>query len=169
MQSTLRHLVRAAALATVIHTHITAQPKDACALLKSSEIQALAGSAIGHGESAKDELGSLTCVYKWGKGINAYNGAYQFQVIIADASRMMPGTTGDMMRQGMAAEVKSAKDNAGMIPGVGEAAMFKTRPIAVETSAFAKGRMLMVNFEGPDARQKKDQVIALLKTAVGRL
>jgi hypothetical protein len=169
MQLTLRHVVRAAALATVIHTHITAQPKDACALLKSSEIQALASSTIGQGESAKDELGSLTCVYKWGKGGNAYSGAYQFQVIIADASRMMPGTTGDMMRQGMAAQVKGEKEGAGMIPGVGEAAMFKSRQISVETSALAKGRFLMVNFEGPDARQKKDQVIALLKTAVSRL
>lgn len=57
-----------------------------------------------------------------------------------------------------------------MIPGVGHAALYESNdPIRVKTTALPKGLMLIVSFESSDVRARKDQVIALLKSAAGRL
>lgn len=55
---------------------VTSQgPSDACALLKTSEIQALAGSAkIGEGVASTAALGTRACQYKGGTGGNVQSG-----------------------------------------------------------------------------------------------
>jgi hypothetical protein len=56
-----------------------------------------------------------------------------------------------------------------LIPEVGEAAIFKAdSQVYVCATAYLKSRMLQVRLDGSDARDKKDQVIALLKTAASR-
>ena len=57
-----------------------------------------------------------------------------------------------------------------VIPEVGEAAVFRPdSPAYAGATAFIKGRILQVHLDGVYARDKKDQVIELLKLAAGRL
>jgi hypothetical protein len=56
------------------------------------------------------------------------------------------------------------------IPDVGEAAVFKAYSSVYATATtYLKDRILQVNLEGVDAREKKEQLIALLKSAASRL
>ena len=145
------------------------QAKNACALISLQEVQGLgAGARIGDGKPGPpDPLGSLTCRYEWGSG----NTQFSLQIINGDASRMWPGMNADLIKQGLLGTARPGnKSNAAVISGIGEAAVFdSTAPTQAKTSAYLKGRMLIVTFEGPDARAKKDQVIALLKAAAARL
>ena len=66
--------------------------------------------------------------------------------------------------------MKGGDPNTAVIPAVGDAAIYQSNaPIRMETTALAKGNMLIVTFVSADARAKKDQVIALLKAVAGRL
>ena len=57
-----------------------------------------------------------------------------------------------------------------VIADVGEAAVFKAdSAVSVHATAYVKNRMLQVHVDGFEAREKKDQVIALLKSAAARL
>ena len=57
-----------------------------------------------------------------------------------------------------------------MISDVGEAAVFKSdSPLYANATASLNGRILEVHLDGFVAREKKDQVIALLKSAASRL
>jgi hypothetical protein len=147
------------------------KPKDACALLKSTELQALAGNAtIGNGTSSTDALGSLSCQYKWGTGGNVQSGAFFLQVTLTEIAKAFPGMSPSLMKQGFLAGAKPGKANTAVIPGVGDAALYESDdPIRVKTTALVEGVMLLVNFEASDARAKKDQVIALLKAVAARL
>jgi hypothetical protein len=75
-----------------------------------------------------------------------------------------------LVQQGFLAKVKPGDPNAVVIPDIGDAAIYESdAPIRVAATALAKGHMLIVSFESADARARKDQVIALLKAAAGRL
>lgn len=66
--------------------------------------------------------------------------------------------------------MKAGDPNAAVIAAVGDAAIYQSNaPIRVVTTALVKGNVLIVTFQSADARTKKDQVIALLKAAAGRL
>jgi hypothetical protein len=55
-------------------------------------------------------------------------------------------------------------------PGCPEAAVYTSgSPREVNMTAYVKGLILQIHLEGPAARAKKDQAIALLKTAAARL
>jgi len=140
---------------------------NACGLLTIDEIQPLApvNEKIGDGVGGASQPGGrMTCRYEWGTG----TGHYILNVIVADASVMFAGKSPDVIKQGLAAPAAGTVSEA--IPGVGEAAAFKSdSPFLATTSAFMKGRILQLNLDGYDARDKKDQVIALLKTASARL
>jgi hypothetical protein len=146
-------------------------PGDGCALLQAAEIQALAGTAkVGAGKASTDALGSRTCQYEWGTGGNVQAGRSFLNVSVTPTSKAFPGMDASLVRQGLLANAKAGKPNTAVIPGVGDAAVYESNdPIRVKTTALAKGNMLIVSFESLDARAKKDQVIALLKAAAGRL
>jgi hypothetical protein len=149
-----------------------AQPAgDGCALLKPAEIQALAGTAtVGPGKASKEALDARTCEYEWGTGGNVQSGRSFLNVIVTPTSKAFPGVDPSVLQMGILANAKAGKPNTAVIPGVGDAAVFESDdPIRAKATALAKGNMLIVTFESSDARAKKDQVIALLKAAAGRL
>ncbi len=81
---------------------------------------------------------------------------------------MFSGMPPDMVKPALQALVAAGTADA-LIPEVGDAAIFKAdSPVYVCASGYLKGRILQVRLDGSDAREKKDQVIALLKTAVSR-
>ncbi len=142
---------------------------DGCSLLKGAEVQALAGAAtVGPETASSDALGSRLCRYEWGTGNNAQHGRSTLDISITPISKAFPGTDASLLRQGLLA--KTGQPNTAVIPGVGDAAVYESNdPIRVEATALVKGNMLIVSLESADARAKKDQVIALLKAAAGRL
>jgi hypothetical protein len=137
------------------------------------EIQALAPNTnVGAGVSSTmpGGLGPVACGYKWGTGNNAQSGHFWFTVTLSDASKLFPGMSSDLIKQGIRSKVQSERRNASEIPGVGEAAVFTSNdPIRAYATAYTKGLILEITFEGVNARAKRDQVIALLKSAVARL
>ena len=145
-------------------------PADACALLKTAEIQALAGSAkVGPGE-ADSAAFTRTCQYRWGTGGNVQSGRSYLNVSVSPMSDAFPGTDASLVQEGLLAKAKAGKPNTAVIAGIGDAAVYESDdPIRASTTALAKGNMLIVTFESADARAKKDQVIVLLKAAAGRL
>jgi len=148
----------------------SAMPKDACALLTVAEIQEMAGTLVKDGTPGKvAALGSVTCTYTWGPANYSASGQYQLNVLATDASKAFPGMSTALIKQAMAARVK-AGGVAGEVPGIGDAATFESdQPTRVNAKTLAKGVFLSVELEGPNARLQKDQVIALLKAAAGRL
>jgi len=162
----------APALALTLLTGIAVATPDPCSLLKPHDLQAIApGASLGPGTLTKQpEIGSATCSYQWGPRGNAASGHSNLHVTVSDASKAFPGTSGEMIKTGLLAETKKAGTTAGVVPGVGEAAIFHSEsPIRANTTAYLKGMVLQVDLDGPDGRAKKDQVIVLLKTAAGRL
>jgi hypothetical protein len=145
---------------------------DVCGLLKPAEIQALAGAAkIGAGKaSSSPELGARACEYQWGTGGNVQSGKTFFNFSVTPLAKAFPGLDPSTIKQGLLMSAKQGNANAGELPGVGDGAVFESdAPIRMKTTALAKGNMLVVTYESVNARTKKDQVAALLKTAVGRL
>jgi hypothetical protein len=144
-----------------------AQASNPCALLKVEEIQTLAGQAsVGDGvATSTPAIGSMACRYSWGVGVNRL----KLDVIVTDAARMFPGMSAEQIKQRFSASVKAGGADV-VIPEVGEAAVF-TSDSAYYANAMAslKGRILEVHVDGQVARDKKDQVISLLKTAASRL
>jgi hypothetical protein len=147
------------------------QPGDGCALLQAAEVQTLAGTAgVGAGKPSTDALGSRTCRYEWGAGGNVQSGRSYLNVSVTATSKAFPGMNPSLVRQGLLASAKAGQPNTAVIPAVGDAAVYESDdPIRAKATALVKGNMLIVTFESSDARAKKDQVIALLKAAAGRL
>ena len=160
----------AVGVATTIGGQSAAMPKDVCALLTVAEIQALAGTAVKDGTPGKvAALGAVSCTYAWGPANYAATGQFQLNVLATDASKAFPGMSTALIKQAMLARVK-AGGVAGEVPGIGDAATFESdEPNRVNAKGLAKGVFLSVELEGPNARLQKDQVIALLKAATGRL
>jgi hypothetical protein len=97
--------------------------------------------------------------------------SFSFIVINGDASRIWPGMSPALVKQGLlGAATRGHKLNASAISGIGDAAIVESSaPTQAKATAYVKGRILIVTLEGPDARAKKDQVLTLLKTAAARL
>jgi hypothetical protein len=107
----------------------------------------------------------FTCRYTWGAGTERYT----FAVSVNSVSRMFVGMTGDAVKQHIVSSIKPGTADA-TIPDIGEAAVFRAdSPVYAGASAYLKGRLLQVHLDGLDAREKKDQLISLLKAAASRL
>jgi hypothetical protein len=138
------------------------QAKDACSLLRSDEVQALASSThVPDGVSTTDNLGAVVCTYRWGS-------QYVFQIANGDPARMFPAMTENQIKQAL---LKPVKDGTAVdVAGVADAAAFKSdSPTKADLAAYIKGRVLTLTIDAPDARSRKDQLIAMLKIAAGRL
>jgi hypothetical protein len=144
--------------------------KDGCALVQSAEVQALASVQVGAGKAEKDDvLGTRSCRYEWGTGGNVQSGKTFLTISATPMAKVLPGVEPQAAQQGLLANGKPGNPTA-VIPGVGDAAVYESNAeIRVTATAFAKGNMVIVTLETMNARAKKDQVIALLKAAVGRL
>ena len=146
---------------------VSAQAPNPCALLKIDEIQPLAPKAnIADGvPSSLPASGTAACRYTWGVGANRF----KLDVIVNDASKVFPGGSADQIKQRLLQSVRAETADA-VISDVGEAAVFKSdSPLYANATASLKGRILEVHLDGFVAREKKDQVIALLKSAASRL
>jgi hypothetical protein len=148
-----------------------AQAKDACSLLRMDEVQSLGSSAkISDGVSTTDQLGSVVCTYRWTAGTNAASARNQFQVINGDPNRMFPAVAPAQIKEGLLRPANQGQANASVVPGIGDACIFKSdSPTTADVTAYVKGRVLTVSVKGPDARSRKDQLVALLKIAASRL
>jgi hypothetical protein len=145
-----------------------ANATNPCGLLTIDEVQGL-GSPKEHASNGVAEAMPtqelFTCRYTWGSGTERYTLA----VSVTSASRTFVGMSGDAIKQNVTSSVKPDTTDA-TIPDVGEAAVFKAdSPVYVGASAYLKGRLLQLRLDGLDAREKKDQLIALLKSAASRL
>jgi len=146
---------------------VSAQPSNACALLKVEEIEPLAGKAsVAEGVSNSiPTSGYDACRYAWGVG----TGRFKLDVTVNEVSRMFPGMSPDQIKQRLLESVRAGTDDA-LISEVGEAAVFKPdSPVYASAFAVVKGHILGVHLDGAFAREKKDQIIGLLKSAASRL
>jgi hypothetical protein len=85
-------------------------------------------------------------------------------------AKVFPGMDPSLARKGFLSKVKPGDPNVAGIPDISDAAIYEAdAPIRVSATALANGYMLIVTFEPADARARKDQVIALLKAAAGRV
>ena len=145
---------------------VLAQPQT-CGLLTGEEVQALAPklTVSDAGVSGNQGGGAVTCRYRWGSG----PGHFTLSLSVRPASRVFAGMDAAAIRQGVLATITpGSADEA--IPDVGEAAAFKSYSSAYATaSAYVKDRYLQVTLDGIDARDRKGQLIALLKSAASRL
>jgi len=144
---------------------VSAQAPNPCALLTTDDVQSFSANA---GEGVPSTVASVnyaTCRYAWGAGTDRF----KIGVAVQDASRTFPGMTPDQIKQVLLKSVKPETTDA-VISDIGEAAVFKADSAYYATAtAFVKGRLLQVSIDGVDARDKKDQAIALLKSAASRL
>jgi len=146
---------------------VSAQAVNPCALLTVDEIQPLAAKeSVADGvQSSIQALGTSICRYSWGAGV----GRFKLDVIVNEAPRLFPGMSPDQVKQRLQESLKEGTADA-IIPDVGEAAVFRAEsPLLATATASTKGRILGVQLDGLDAREKKDDLVALLKTAVSRL
>lgn len=141
-----------------------------CALLTVDDLQKLtppkAHVAVAEGVPTLQGLGSIGgCHYTWGSGMDREN----LDVVVSEASRMFAGMSPDSIKQAVQASARAGRADA-VIPDVGDAAVFHADSrVYARTSAYLKGRVIQVNLDGIDAPDRKDQLIALLKTAASKL
>lgn len=146
---------------------VSAQAPNPCSLLSTEEIQPLAPAEVSIPagvSSSLQAMGSATCRYMWGAGTERT----RLEVIVSDASRMFPGTSPDQIKSRLQS-VRAGTPDA-VVSELGEAAVFKSdSPYYANATAFLKGRILEVHLDGRTARESKDQVIGLLKSAASKL
>ena len=153
-------------LTLALSSALGAQPKKACDLLKITDLQPVAGAThIQDGvEQKPDSLGTLGCRYQWGAGANAVAGKYTLDVEIGKQSKMWPGLSVAVIKQGLL-----NMSNVTEIPNVGDGSIFQSgRAIEATTMTLVKSELLTITLEGPDAQKKKDGMIALTKLAVSK-
>ena len=146
---------------------VSAQASNPCALLTVDEIEPLAGKAtVADGVSNSiPASGYGACRYMWGVGA----GRFRLDVTVNEASRMFPGMSPDQIKERLLESVRAGTADA-VLSEIGEAAVFKPdSPVYASAFALVKGRILGVHLDGAFAREKKDQVIGLLKSAASRL
>ena len=146
---------------------VSAQGLNPCALLTVDEIDPLAGKAsVAEGvPNSVPTVGYGSCRYLWGAG----TGRFRLDVTVNEASRAFPGMSPEQIKQRLLASVRAGTADA-VISEVGEAAVFKPdSPVYASAFALVKGHILGVHLDGVSAREKKDQVIGLLKAAASRL
>ena len=146
---------------------VIAQTATPCTLVTTDDVKSVANQTSVDASVAMSfpPADYSSCRYAWGSGLNRY----KLDVTVSDGSRMFSGMGPDGIKQGLQASVKPDTDDA-VITGVGDAAVFNAdSPAYAYATAYIKGRILQVHLDGLDARDKKDQVISLLKTAASRL
>jgi hypothetical protein len=146
---------------------VSAQASNACALLKVDEIEPLAGKAsVAEGVSnAIPAAGYDACRYNWGVGTDRF----KLDVTVNETSRMFRGMSPDQIKQRLLESVRAGTADA-VLSEIGEAAVFKPdSPVYASAFALVKGRILGVHLDGAFAREKKDQVVGLLKSAASRM
>jgi hypothetical protein len=145
---------------------VSAQEANPCALLTTDEVQSLApGASVGEGVSSSPSSSYATCRYAWGAGTRRF----KLGVVVHDVARRFPGMTPDQIKQRLLESVKPETEEE-VISDVGEAAVFRAdSPYYTTATAFVKGRIIEVQFDGLAALEQKGQAIALLKSAVSRL
>jgi hypothetical protein len=146
---------------------VSAQALNPCTLLTVDEIEPLAGNAdVGEGVSSSlQAFGSVTCRYAWGVGVNRL----KLDIVVNEAPQMFPGMSPEQIKQRLLESNRVGEVDA-VIPDVGEAAVFTSdSPYYASATAALKGRILELHLDGRVAREKKDQMIELLKSAVARL
>jgi hypothetical protein len=145
---------------------VLAQPQT-CGLLTGEELQAVAPnqSVSDAAASGNQGGGAVSCRYTWGSG----PGHFTLALSVRPASRVFAGMDAASIKQALLGMVTpGTADEA--IPDVGDAAVFKTYSSGYATaSAHVKDRYLQVTLDGIDARDRKGQLIALLKSAASRL
>ena len=178
--STNAHILLLTALTLVVGgssgaVMAVALPKDACALLKPADIQALAANAkIGSGVLTNNAPLGATCAYTWGPRTSEW-GQTALNLIVVDTSKTWPGgLSGDAIKQRILGEVRTGGPDASELPGIGDGALFKTEPKSHNATAKAyfvkaKGVLLEITFHGGNALAQKDKLIALLKSAASAL
>jgi len=137
-----------------------------CALVTASDVQSLAAkSSVGEGVAgAQPGSGAVSCRYTWGAGVDKKT----VSVVVTDQAKIFPGLSPDQVKQRLAASIKTGTTDA-LIPDVGQGAVFKAdSPYYATATAVVKGRILELHVDGLDARQEKDALISLLKTAAAR-
>jgi hypothetical protein len=146
---------------------VSAQALNPCALLTTDEVDSLAPNTnVAAGvASSVPAYGYMTCRYTWGTGVGRFN----LEIAVADPSRMFAGVNPDQVKQRLLASVKAETSDA-VISEIGEAAVFRPDSVADATAtALVKGHILQVHLDGLFARERKDQIVGLLKAAAGRL
>ena len=145
---------------------LAAQGAGPCALLMPDEIEPLAEMIVTDGvPSSQAAAGTSACRFTWGTGAWRHT----LDVIVRDAALAFPGAGPDAIKQGLAASARPETTDS-VIAEVGEAAVFKSdSPVFAYATAYLKGRILQVRLDGADARDSKEYVVALLKSAAGRL
>jgi hypothetical protein len=144
---------------------VSAQELNPCALLTVAEIDSLAAKTSVAAGVSLSLPGHAACRYMWGVGLSRFI----LDVSVNESSRMFAGMSPEQIKQRLLESVKGGTGDA-VIPEIGEAAVFKPdSPVYAGATAFVKGRILAVHLDGIFAREKKDQVIALLKSAAARL
>jgi hypothetical protein len=134
--------------------------------------QAFAGGAkIGAAVATTFPAGmGASCQYTWGSGVSAAAGLWTLIVTVGESAKQYPGMELATLQDAFAMQTRPDPANASLITGAGEAAVCTSAtPREVNMTAYVKGLILQVHLEGPTARMKKDQAIALLKTAAARL
>jgi hypothetical protein len=145
---------------------VLAQPQT-CGLLSGDEVQALAPnqSVTDAAPSGNQGGGAVSCLYTWGTG----PGHFTLALSVRPASRAFVGMDAASIGQALLTTVTPGTTDEA-IPDVGQAAVFKSYSSAYATaSALVKDRYLQVTLDGIDARDRKGQLIELLKSAVSRL
>src|SRR5262249_24470046 len=130
--------------------------KDACALIKPAEIQAIDPTApIGSGVPGSTPL-SVGCAYQWGPRTKEW-GTCGLSITVIDASKAWPGLDAETIKQGLLMKLKKGGASASQIPGVGDAAVFTlserypaNRDGTAEAYMRAKGAHLLVRLHGGD-------------------
>jgi hypothetical protein len=146
---------------------VLAQTLDPCALITVNDVEPLAGntSVAAGAANSLPASGSFVFRYMWGAG----TGRFKLDVTVNEASRMFPGISPDQIRQRLLETVRAGTADA-VLSEIGEAAVFRPdSPVYASAFALVKGRILGVHLDGAFARDKKDQVIGLLKSAASRL
>jgi hypothetical protein len=146
---------------------VSAQTLDPCALITVDDVEPVAGNtsvAAGVANSFPAS-GYFACQYLWGVG----TGRFKLDVTVNEASRMFPGISPDQIKQRLLESVRADTADA-VLSEIGEAAVFRPEsPVYASAFALVKGRILGVHLDGAFAREKKDQVVGLLKSAASRL
>lgn len=146
--------------------------KAPCSLLKPAEVQALNPAApVGAGvPSTVPPLGTLVCEYKWAPPQSPAPVNYRLLVMVTEAAKMWPGMDPKTITKGMLGGPRGLPANTTVVPGVGDAATHTVAsPTKTSTSAYVKGLMLQLEFEGPDVAGKREQAIGALRAAASRL
>ena len=145
---------------------IAAQGSGPCALLQTDEMASLVSNAsVSDGVVWLQDGGLGACRYTLGDGA----GRLILNITVSDASRVYAGMSAEPIRQALLQSVIAGTSDS-VIPNVGEAAVFKAdSALYVHGTAYVKGRILQIVLDGFDAREKKDEVIALVASAASRL